>query len=168
MNRDIKITLKTIGWIGWTVLAIGTIVIPMFVATLSRDSDDYPLGRKLFLNAFFHGSDTSYDVDLAPSLFSQENPIEHIVPLSYAEAYDSVSGKRRESVSQVVRYPGHLAVTTRNLLSGERRYYIVDKSYDPETTNHYQIKYNYLFATADSASFIRKCKELNLPRHSSR
>lgn len=154
--------LKGVGWIG---LAILSLLIPIFIAVLSRDSDEHPLGRKLFLNALFHYPQPTYEINLSKSNFTQENPIAQIVPGTYTETYDTVSGKRRESVVRVVRYPGYLAVTTQNLLSGEHKYYIIDKSYDTATTTVHQIKDNHIFTTTDSTLFLSRCRNLN-PRHS--
>lgn len=162
MNKYLMFTLKGVGWI---VLAILSLLIPIFIAGLSRDSDEHPLGGKLFLNALFHYPQTTYEIDLSKSNFTQENPIDQIVPGTYTETYDTVSGKRRESVVRVVRYPGHLAVTTQNLLSGEHKYYIIDKSYDTATTTVHQIKDNHIFTTTDSTLFLSRCRNLN-PRHS--
>ena len=159
MNKYLKFTLKGVSW---TVLAILSLLMPIFITVLSRNNDEHSLGRKLFLNALFRYPQTTYEIDLSKSNFTQENPIDQIVPGTYSEAYDTVSGKRRESVVRVVRYPGYLAVTTQNLLSGDHKYYIIDKSYDPETTTDNQIKDNYIFATNDSTLFLSRCRELNL------
>lgn len=107
---------------------------------------EHPLGHGLFIYAMFSKS-TYYDVFFP----SGNHRLDYIVPTSYSNAYDSITGKRLESVQQVVRYPDHLAITVVNNINGHKRYFILDKNFNSKKIIDEQIIGRYLFESSDSA-----------------
>ncbi len=51
-----------------------------------------------------------------------------------------------------------IIVLTDNKQTGEHKYYIISKAFDPEYTNDVVIRARYLWEFTDSAEFIARCE----------
>ena len=117
---------------------------------------EHPLGKNLYIYATF-SHPTAYDVFLS----SKSHRLDYVVPTKYSNAFDTITGKRLESVQEVIRFPDYLAITVVNVLDGNKKYFIVDKHLDPQKILNEQPIDNNLFETTDSILFKTRCDILS-------
>lgn len=131
----------------WLALSITVSILSIFIGMQAFGWSEHPLGKGLFIYATFSKS-TSYDVFL-----TEESRLDYIVPTTYTNAYDSVSGRRKESVQRIIRYPDHLAITVVNNLDGSKKYYILNKDFESKNISAEDILATHLFESRDSNTY---------------
>ncbi len=152
-----KILLTFFKYLLWLAVAL-TISIFSFTLGISAFGwGEHPLGHRLHIYAWFHNP-IAFDVFFTPS--GSHTHLVHIVPTSYSNAYDTITGKRKESVQRVIRYPDYLAITVVDNNNGNKKYFIIDKNFDPQKATGDLILEKNLFETSDSVIFKSKCDSL--------
>ncbi len=139
----------------WLAMAVAISIASLIIASETFGWSEHPLGNRLYIYAMLKNTE-AYDVFLT----SGTTRLEQIVPTSYANAYDTIDGRRRESVERIIRYPDYLAITVVNSLDGSKKYFIVDKNYHPDDITDDQIIEKHLFETSDSVLFKTMCAGL--------
>lgn len=80
---------------------------------------------------------------------------------AYKDSYlsrDTTSNKR-QYVEEVKSNRKHIIVKTNDVNTGEKTFFIVDKSFDiPEAITIEEIRDRYIFETTDSLEFVKQCK----------
>ena len=139
----------------WLALSMTVSILSIFIGTQAFGWSEYPLGNGLSIFATIHKS-TSYDVFLR-----EEGRLDYIVPTTYSNAYDTVSGRRKESVQRIIRYPDHLAITVVNNLDGSKKYYILKKDFNPEKISAEGIFADHLYESMDNDIYTTNRDERN-------
>ena len=154
MKKYLKFIFKGFGWL---VLAASLPLMQLFMAVLSRDGDEHPLGDGYFLRAIFNNPVT-YEVALSSNKVTFDN----LLPQEHSVLEKSVSGSMPETVRYVVRYPRFLAVSVYNRKTDSCKYYLIDKDSLNKTRTLQQPRKYMIVETDDSTSFIRICEQFNL------
>lgn len=152
-----KYTLSSIfKWILWLFISVSISMFSFIIAIEAFGWAEHPLGKNLYIYATF-SHPTAYDVFLS----SKSYVLDYVVPTKYSNAFDTITGKRIESVQKVVRYPDYLAITVVNNIDCNKKYFIVDKHLDPQKILNEQMIDNILLETTDSILFKTRCDILS-------
>ncbi len=154
-----KILLTFFKFLLWLAIAV---TISIFSITLDMTAfgwAEHPVGDRLQIYAWFHNP-IAFDVFFTPR--DSDTRLDRIVPTSYSNAYDTITGNRKESVQRVIRYPDYLAITVVDNNNGNKKYFIIDKNFDPQKATDDLILEKNLFETSDSVIFKSKCDSLAL------
>ncbi len=93
-----KILLTFFKYLLWLAAAVTISIFSIPLGISAFGWAEHPLGHRLQIFAWFHNP-IAFDVFFTPR--DSDTRLDHIVPTSYSNAYDTITGKRKESVQSI-------------------------------------------------------------------